>query len=115
MKRYAYLSSDTENDPTPSVVAAGRLLTAMTTPGTLYVLGAGASYGLVPTTAQRRRAVKASYASVGSFPVTRAERYDMYDRVIGQIAEVHADAGEDPYSHDNLAEAFLGNDSAARA
>src|SRR3954466_3636119 len=75
----------------PSQEAVERLLVAMSTPGTFYVLGAGASFGLVPTTAELRRIVKSRYSSVGSFPASKALRSEMYDRVIGDTRDIRVD------------------------
>jgi len=80
----------------------------MATPKTFYVLGAGASFGLVPTTAQLRTRVKSRYWALGSFPASHGLRTEMFQRVIGSIRDaVDVDHGEDPYSPSNLAEAFL--------
>jgi hypothetical protein len=93
--------------PGPCLDAVERLLVAMSTPGAFYVLGAGASFGLVPTTAELRHIVKARYSSVGSFPASKAPRSEMYNRVVGGIREPRVDDGEDPFSHDNMAEMVL--------
>lgn len=58
---------------------------------TFYILGAGASYGLVPVTQQMRRSVEADYHSVGVYPTVPAARSELFERVIGPIAEYESD------------------------
>ncbi|MEX2262862.1 MAG: hypothetical protein WD696_12980 [Bryobacteraceae bacterium] len=54
----------------------------MTQPKTFYVLGAGASAGLVPFTADTRRLIRDWYFDLGMFPVTTARRSSpLHDRV----------------------------------
>lgn len=57
----------------------------MSQPRTLYLLGAGASYGLVPVTQELRRFIKSDYHSVGIYPVTSSPRSQLFERVIGEI------------------------------
>lgn len=62
------------------------LLWAMSQPRTFYVLGAGASYGLIPITRELRRIIEAEYLSVGVFPFELAPPSLLFERLIGNIS-----------------------------
>ena len=55
--------------------ALGQLLWAMSQPHTFYVLGAGASYGLIPVTKGLRRVIEAEYHSVGVYQTAPTYRH----------------------------------------
>ena len=61
------------------------LLLAMCQPRTFYVLGAGASYGLIPITQDMRRIIGADFHSVGVYETTPAPHSALFERVIGTI------------------------------
>ena len=61
-----------------------RLLYAMSLPRTFYVLGAGASYGLIPTTQQMRAVIQKEYDAFGIYPAERSTRSALHDRMIGR-------------------------------
>jgi hypothetical protein len=71
----------------------------MAQPRTFYVLGAGASYGLIPVTKSLRQIIKAEYHSVGVYPVTRASSSPLFERVIGEIAPYEDDLQEILLTH----------------
>lgn len=50
---------------------------------TFYVLGAGASYGLIPMTPQLRAKIEKEYHGIGIYPTTAAPEGDLFARVIG--------------------------------
>lgn len=70
-------------------LALRRLLWAMSRQQTFYVLGAGASYGLIPVTAELRRKIESEYHSVGVYSVARFPQSPLFERVIGDVS--HAD------------------------
>ncbi len=76
-----------------------RLLWAMAQPRTFYVLGAGASYGLIPVTKDLRRIIKAEYHSIGVYPVTRASWSPLFERVIGEVSPYEDDLEEILLTH----------------
>lgn len=55
----------------------------MSQPRTFYILGAGASYGLAPTTQEMKAAIKREYEQVGIYPGL-ARPTPLHDRVIGR-------------------------------
>lgn len=61
------------------------LLRAMCQPRTFYLLGAGASYGLVPVTEDMRSIIESEYHSVGVYPTTPLPPSPLFKRVIGEI------------------------------
>jgi len=63
------------------------LLWAMSQPRTFYVLGSGASYGLVPVTQQMRRFIEDEYHSIGAYPISPAPYSALFERVVGHISE----------------------------
>ena len=54
---------------------------------TFYILGAGASYGLIPVTQDMRRIVETGFHSVGVFETTPAPRSQLFERIFGTISE----------------------------
>lgn len=60
------------------------LLLAMSQPGAFYILGAGASAGLVPFTRQLRESVREAFWSIGMYPASCCQRTTLFDRVIGE-------------------------------
>jgi len=58
----------------------------MCQPRTFYLLGAGASYGLVPVTQKMRSIIESDYHSVGVYPTTPSPRSPLFKRVIGEIS-----------------------------
>jgi hypothetical protein len=59
------------------------LLWYMSGPRPFFVLGAGASYGLAPTTAEMRSLVKEDYLDIGIYPFGPPEMSDLFRRTIG--------------------------------
>jgi hypothetical protein len=57
----------------------------MSQPRTFYVVGAGASYGLVPMTPQLRKFVEREYDNIGIYPVSSVPRSPLFDRIIGDV------------------------------
>ena len=70
----------------PDMKGLQRLLRAMAQPRTFYVIGAGASYGLVPTTAQMRSAVERDYHAFGMYPTKLSHVSALHDRIIGRAS-----------------------------
>jgi len=68
-----------------------RLLWAMSQPRTFYVLGAGASYGLIPVTKDLRRIIEAEYHSVGVYSTTSVPSSPLFERLIGRISPYEDD------------------------
>lgn len=58
-------------------------LYAMSQPRTFYILGAGASFGLLPFTPQLRADIEDKYEQIGIYPTTPAPQSNLFDRVIG--------------------------------
>jgi hypothetical protein len=58
------------------------VLWAMSQPRTFYVLGAGASFGLVPMTPQLGSFVEREYHKIGIYPVSRASRSPLFERIV---------------------------------
>ena len=52
-------------------------------PRSVYVLGAGASTGLVPLTSELRHAVKQGFAALSGYPADRSAPTDLFVRVVG--------------------------------
>ena len=71
-----------------------RLLWGMSQPRTFYVLGAGASYGLIPVTKDLRRSIETEYHSPGVYQVTRAPPSPLFERLIGEISPNEDDRGQ---------------------
>ncbi len=61
----------------------GSLLRLTASPGGFYILGAGASAGLVPFTAGLRAGVRRDFAAIGGYPAERAPRTPLFERVVG--------------------------------
>jgi hypothetical protein len=59
------------------------LLEVMQQPKSVYVLGAGASAGLVPFTSDLRTAVGKAFAGLGEYPAERAVPSELFNRVVG--------------------------------
>jgi hypothetical protein len=57
----------------------------MSQPRTFYVLGAGASFGLVPMTPQLRSFVESEYDEIGIYPASPIPRSPLFDRVVGEV------------------------------
>jgi len=76
-----------------------RFLWAISQPRTFYVLGAGASYGLIPVTTDLRKVIETEYHSVGIYPAVRAPRSALYDRLIGKMAPYELDVRQQLLSH----------------
>lgn len=60
-------------------------LWAMCQPKTFYVLGAGASVGLVPLTPELRSHVARGFDEIGIYPTSPAVHSPLFDRVIGAV------------------------------
>lgn len=58
----------------------------MCQPRTFYVLGAGASYALIPVTQDMRRIIESDFHSVGVYETTPAPHSPLFERVIGTIS-----------------------------
>lgn len=71
-----------------------KLVWAMSQPRAFYILGAGASYGLIPVTQQMRAGIKRNYLEAGIFPVSRTPRTALHDRVVGKPVREAADWNE---------------------
>ncbi len=65
--------------------AIDSLLPSLALQPSFFILGAGSSYGLVPTTPELRERIKKAYWSVGSFPVSPVEPTPLMRRVIGSF------------------------------
>lgn len=63
------------------------LLCAMSQPWTFYVLGAGASYGLLPVTQKMKRFIEDEYHNIGVYLTSPAPHTPLFKRVIGHIQE----------------------------
>lgn len=63
----------------------------MSRPLTFYVLGAGASYGLVPLTQQIRRIIQNEYHKTGTYPTSPAPQSTLHERIIGPIPQYESD------------------------
>lgn len=63
------------------------LLDAFDCPFSFYVLGAGASAGIVPMTAQLRENIVNRFISFGSFPAESFQHDDVFLRVIGHAKD----------------------------
>lgn len=61
------------------------VLWAMSQPRIFYVLGAGASFGLVPMTPQLGSFLEREYHDIGIYPVSRASRSPLFERVVSDI------------------------------
>ena len=61
------------------------LLWAMCQSRTFYVLGAGASYGLIPVTQEMRRLIEGDYHSVGVYQTDPAPHSQLFERLFGTI------------------------------
>lgn len=57
----------------------------MSQPRTFYVLGAGASYGLIPITQDMKRVIEADFRSVGVYETTPAPHSPLFERIFGTI------------------------------
>jgi hypothetical protein len=57
-------------------------LDSMLRPRGFYILGAGASSGLVPFTPELRDEIKRTYWSIGMYPATAAPRTELFKRVV---------------------------------
>ena len=64
-----------------------RLLQTMRQPRTFYLLGAGTSYGIVPTTQEMRQRIVDAYHDVGVYDVTPAPPSALFDRLIGEVRD----------------------------
>lgn len=58
---------------------------------TFYILGAGASYGLIPVTKDMRRIIEADFHSVGVYPIAPAPHSQLFERVFGVIPKYEQD------------------------
>lgn len=79
--------------------ALRQLLWAMSQPHTFYVLGAGASYGLIPVTKGLRRAIEAEYHSVGVYQIAPYKSSPLFERLIGPISPHEQDLREVLLTH----------------
>jgi len=59
-----------------------RFLLTLLRPGTFYILGAGASAGIVPFTAATLTFVRQRYAGIGIYPATDSTPSPLWDRVV---------------------------------
>lgn len=66
----------------------------MSQPHSFYVLGAGASFGLVPTTPQLKSFVAEKYREIGIYPTEPAYRSALYERIIGNFPSYVQDVGQ---------------------
>lgn len=63
----------------------------MCQPRTFYILGAGASYGLIPITQDMRRIIESDFHSVGVYETTPAPHSQLFERIFGIISEYERD------------------------
>jgi hypothetical protein len=66
----------------------GYLLNAFDYQRTFYVIGAGASAGLIPMTSQLRQGIIGRYLGFGSFPAEIQQHDHVFDRIVGGLHEV---------------------------
>lgn len=67
------------------------LLWTMCQPRTFYILGAGASYGLIPVTQDMRHIIETDYHSVGAYQIAPALHSHLFERVVGNISSGEQD------------------------
>ncbi|WP_041463909.1 hypothetical protein [Pelodictyon luteolum] len=67
------------------------LLWAMSQTRTFYILGAGASYGLIPVTQDLRRNIESAFHSVGVYQSTPAAHGQLFERLFGDISKNEPD------------------------
>ena len=75
------------------------LMKAFSSPFSFYVLGAGASAGLVPRTCEMKDTVINRYLEYGSYPVTPANPDDVSRRIIGDPRSLEPRYKPVPLSH----------------
>ena len=68
------------------VEGLGRLLRAFDHQHTFYVIGAGASAGIIPMTSQLRSSIVERYLSFGSFPLEIQDHDYVFQRIVGDPA-----------------------------
>jgi len=71
-----------------------RLLWSMNQPQTFYVLGAGASYGIVPTTNEPITAIWREYKAGGTFGCSTAPWSDLHLRILGSPSRARIRTGD---------------------
>lgn len=67
------------------------LLWAMCQSRTFYILGAGASYGLIPVTKDMQRNVESDFHAVGVYETTPAPHSQLFERIFGTIPQYERD------------------------
>lgn len=83
----------------PTVVALRRFLWAVAQPRTFYVLGAGASYGLIPVTTGLRNIIEKEYHSIGIYPAVKEHPSPLFERMIGTIPSHEQDIRRQLLTH----------------
>lgn len=81
------------------------LLSVMAQPRAFYVLGAGASFGLLPTTPQMRAGIKAQYLATGIYTALRSASNPLFDRIVESGSPKTFDADE--YVYQNISAGVL--------